>query len=82
MDGKMMTAGRDTVDTALTFQSQTGPDKSSHLDKGTVSQKTLIIVIVVVCGVLFIVIVILIIVSRLMGLSCIFFWGGEIIQHL
>jgi hypothetical protein len=40
----MMTAGRDTVDTALTFQSQTGQDKSSRLDKGTVSQKTLIIV--------------------------------------
>lgn len=64
MDGAMMTADRDTVDTALTFQSQTGPDKSSRLDKGTVSQKTLIIIIVVVCGVLFIVIIILIICAK------------------
>ena len=68
----MMTADRDTVETALTFQSQTGPDKSSPLNKGTVSQKTLIIIIVVACGVLFIVIIIFIIVSQ-WG----FFVGGD-----
>jgi len=75
----MMTADRDTVDTALTFQSQTGPDKSSRLDEGTISRKTLIIIIVVVCGVLFIVIIILIIVSWSVDpeLSCIWERGEE-----
>ncbi|XP_071155459.1 uncharacterized protein [Mytilus edulis] len=64
MDGKLMTANKESVETTLNFEPQQSPDKATKLDGGTISMRTIIIIIIVVCAVIFLVFIIIMICAK------------------
>ncbi|XP_063425011.1 papilin-like isoform X2 [Mytilus trossulus] len=64
MDGKLMTANKESVETTLNFEPQESPDKATKLDGGTISMRTIIIIIIVVCAVICLLFIIIMICAK------------------